>query len=702
MPAVTVIVPTLNEAGNIQPLIQRLAAAFAGRDDWEVLFVDDDSSDGTGTEIRRAETRHPVRLIVREGEKGLASAVLRGIDSTDAPVVVVMDADLSHPPEVAPKLADAVAAGAEVAIGSRYVPGGGTEGWSKVRLFLSRGAALLTRGLTSARDPGAGFFAIRRPLIAGSNLKVEGFKILLEILAKLRPSTIVEVPIQFAPRHAGKSKVAASTAIAYLKQLFRLYAARPAAHVAVFIAFLFALKVFVGAATELDSIEAYHWLYAQHPALGYYDHPGMIGWMIWLSTALFGDSPLGVRMVTLIGSSVTIWLVFLAGRRLYDERAGRLAAMLFGIAFGTLKFGSMATPDAPLLLFWVAAIWALSHALSTAGGRQSAVGWWTAAGLFLGLAMLSKYTAIFLPAGILLFLMLSREHRFWIRRKEPWLGALVAVAVFSPTVVWNAQNQWQSFMYQGVGRVTDVRGFTLKFARQMAVSQLWLLTPVVAIWAWGAGFATLARWRSKPWTDRFVASIAMPMLLFFAAISLIRSVRGHWTLVGGATLFLLSAAVVTRGGRIGKALHYGTIVVGLLGAGLMAGYVAAKGPEELHGWSKLARHVEAMKPDFTIAQDYHVAAHLAYHLRPKPAVDFTSVGTGGKSFANWWKGSEHSGRDAVIAWEKDAYPKGIAFVRGCFAEVGPPIEVTVPRPDSRSETFVLVRARSYRPPSTGR
>src|SRR5262245_32364746 len=99
MPAVTVVVPTLNEAGNIAPLVDRLAAAFGDKTDWQVLFVDDDSSDGTGTEIRKAAASHPVDLIVREGERGLASAVLRGIASTSSDVVVVMDADLSHPPE---------------------------------------------------------------------------------------------------------------------------------------------------------------------------------------------------------------------------------------------------------------------------------------------------------------------------------------------------------------------------------------------------------------------------------------------------------------------------------------------------------------------------------------------------------------------------------------------------------------------------
>jgi len=696
MPRVTVVVPTLNEAGNIDPLVSRLAAAFGPEGDWEILFVDDDSRDGTVGEFERLANRFPVRAIVRKGERGLGTAVLRGIASTDAPVVVVMDADLSHPPEAAPGLAAAVASGADAAIGSRYVPGGGTEGWSPLRLRLSRGATMLARGLTSARDPMAGFFAIRRSLLDGVPMKVEGYKILLEILARARPARVVEIPIQFAPRHAGESKVSFGTSVAYLKQLVRLYAVRPAAQIAAFIAFLFVLKVIVGGLTELDSIEAYHWLYAQHPALGYYDHPGMIGWLIWLSTSTFGDSPLGVRMVTFLGSCVAIWLAFLAGRLLYDELAGRLAALMTGLTVVTLKFGSMATPDAPLLMFWTATIWALAHAIS--GDRPA---WWYAAGLFLGLAMLSKYTAIFLPVGVLIFLALSPAHRGWLRRKEPYLAAAIAALVFSPTIVWNAQNEWQSLLYQSLGRIEDHKAFDLHHVAEFAGRQIELLTPFVAIWVWGSGLATLMNWRSVRWPDRFLASLGMPMLLVFAGLTLERSVRGHWTAPGAATLFLLTAAVVMRGGRWGRWLIGGTVAASLAAVVAVTGYLAAASPPGLDGWRQLSKAVERMNPQFVAAQDYHIAGHMAYHLRPFPAVDFTAIGAGGKSFRAWWRGADHAGKDAVIVYEKKKYPEGMALVRASFERVEEPVEVTVDRYGQRKEAFVLVKARSYRPPDTG-
>jgi len=695
MPAVTVVVPTLNEAGNIEPLVSRLAAAFGPRGDWEILFVDDDSTDATVAEIEKLAAKHPVRVIVRKGERGLATAVLKGLASTDAPNAVVMDADLSHPPEIVPKLADAIAGGADIAIGSRYVPGGGTEGWSPVRRFLSRGATFLARGLTGARDPMAGFFALRRSLLDGAALKVRGYKILLEILARTRPARVVEIPISFAPRHAGESKVALGTTIDYLKQLARLYAVRPAAQIASFIGVLFVLKVIVAGKAELDSIEAYHWLYAQHPALGYYDHPGMIGWLIWLSTAIFGQSALGVRMITLVTSSLAIWLTYLAGRRMYGEREGRLAALLFGIVFGTLKFGTMATPDAPLLLGWMGTLWAVAHVLS--GGRSS---WWYVAGAFLGLAMSSKYTAALLPIGLLLFFLFSPDQRGWLKRKEPYLAGILALLIFGPAIVWNAQHEWRSFLYQGLGRMEDTEGFAVNNVRIYVNRQLAILTPFVALWALGSGLWTLWKWRSARWPDRLTASVGMLVILLFSSLTAVRTVRGHWTIPGVATIFLLVAAVVVRGGPWGKWLIGGTVAASIAAAVGITGYLVVANPAGLDGWKRVSEAAARLKPDFVITQDYHHAGLVAFNLRPMTAVDFTAIGAGGKSFPDWWRGAEHVGQTAVILHPKSKYPEGMDLARKCFDVLEEPVEVTVARLGTKPETFVLVRARGYRPPGS--
>src|SRR5436190_13165731 len=153
----------------------------------------------------------------------------------------------------------------------------------------------------------------------------------------------------------------------------------PSRQVLALIAFVTLIRALLSAQLELTSVESYLWVCARRPSLGYYDYPGMIAWMGWLSTTLFGSSALGLRAVTILGSGGMIWLTFLAGRRLYDEQVGRLAASLVALVPIQFVFSAEATPDAPCLLFWAATAWALSHALS--GGSPW---WWIPAGLFLG------------------------------------------------------------------------------------------------------------------------------------------------------------------------------------------------------------------------------------------------------------------------------------------------------------------------------
>ena len=160
----------------------------------------------------------------------------------------------------------------------------------------------------------------------------------------------------------------------------------PAAQVAALIAVLTAVKAAAALQIALTGYEATYWYYAQHPAIGYFDHPAMIMWMVGASTALFGDGYLGMRMLTILAGGLTIWLTFLAGRRLYGPQAGRLAAFIMATVPMIFSIGSRLDPDSPLFLFWMAAIWALAQALS--GGRPA---WWYAAGAFLGLAMEGEF-----------------------------------------------------------------------------------------------------------------------------------------------------------------------------------------------------------------------------------------------------------------------------------------------------------------------
>ena len=223
----SVVVPTYREAANIAELARRLAAALDGLD-WELLLVDDDSGDGSVEIAADLGRRLPVRIVVRSGvARDLSAAVLHGIRLARHDRVVVMDADLSHPPERIPGLLAALGADADIVLGSRYARGGRVdEGWGWKRRLNSLAATWLARPLAACRDPMAGFFALdRRALPALEGLRPIGYKIGLELIVRggLR---VREVPILFRDRTRGASKMGWRAQRDTLVHLHRLYLVR--------------------------------------------------------------------------------------------------------------------------------------------------------------------------------------------------------------------------------------------------------------------------------------------------------------------------------------------------------------------------------------------------------------------------------------------------------------------------------------------
>ena len=212
------MVPTYNEAGSLPLLVDRLVKAFAGRE-WELVVVDDGSPDGTADIADGLGKTHPIKVVRRPGKAGLASAVVAGFGAAKGDVLLVMDADLSHPPEVAPQLADALANGADLAVGSRYVAGGGVMDWPMKRQLVSRVACLMGQVLVPVRDSTSGFFAMRRSVVDGVKLNPIGFKIGFEVMARGRYKKVVEVPYTFRDRELGASKFGQREIVQYLQQL---------------------------------------------------------------------------------------------------------------------------------------------------------------------------------------------------------------------------------------------------------------------------------------------------------------------------------------------------------------------------------------------------------------------------------------------------------------------------------------------------
>ncbi|HEV2732350.1 MAG TPA: polyprenol monophosphomannose synthase [Terriglobales bacterium] len=222
----SIVSPTYNEANNLEPLVKELTTVLTDST-YEVVIVDDDSPDLTWKKAEELGQRFPlVRSLRRTKTRGLSSAVIEGFNVAQGDMVACMDADLQHDPVILPSMIQALDQGADLAVGSRYVEGGGTGEWSWSRWISSWTATKLAHILlhVELKDPMSGFFLMRRTdfLRVRDRLDAKGFKILLEIVARLQPERIVEVPYTFRNRRIGKSKLSSTVILQYLQQLWKL------------------------------------------------------------------------------------------------------------------------------------------------------------------------------------------------------------------------------------------------------------------------------------------------------------------------------------------------------------------------------------------------------------------------------------------------------------------------------------------------
>ena len=223
---VSIVIPTYNERGNVQPLCEGIRMALDPQWDYEVIIVDDNSPDGTQEVVHQVAAEDPrIKLLQRPGKLGLGSAVAAGFAMASGDYWVMMDADLSHRPEDIPNLLNALSE-ADIVVGSRYVSGGGVVNWPLLRRIASRGASALGRLIVGlqVRDLTSGFGAFRRGRMEAllPTLNPKGFKLLLEILAKSGDARVKETPITFVDRQHGRSKASAREALVFLRLCFGL------------------------------------------------------------------------------------------------------------------------------------------------------------------------------------------------------------------------------------------------------------------------------------------------------------------------------------------------------------------------------------------------------------------------------------------------------------------------------------------------
>ncbi|MGY6630752.1 MAG: glycosyltransferase family 39 protein [Wenzhouxiangella sp.] len=807
----SIVVPTLNEADNIEPLLDAIAGHCPRQLPVEVIVVDDGSTDGTAERAEQWQGTIDVRVIRRQGPPDLSGSVLDGARAARGQWVVVMDADGSHPAEALPALTGPLIAGeADVTVGSRHVPGGQTRGWPWHRHLTSRVATLLAWPFTEVRDPMAGFFATEKSRLLALPAHTAGYKILLEMLVQGGDAVqTVEVPIRFEDRQAGQSKLGLSQQLTYLQRLTYLAGGRVSAssasrfalvglsgmlldllifhfllrsgsnlgsaHIGAFLvatltnfvlnyrwtfagsaqtslglgqryfrfffvailalmirggvlvllvevmalpamlaiipaivitaavnylgsaffvfastesgvilrvrwhlaalglfAYVLLLRVLYMGQLELIPDEMYYWVYGQRLALSYLDHPPLIGWLIASSTWLLGDTVAGVRAWLVPLTLMAAWYFYRYGA----EMGGRTVGLLCVMALAILPFfavsGLLMTPDAPMLVAWAAALYYFKKALID-DQRWAFFG----LGLAMGFGLLAKYAiALLAPAG-LVFMLLDARARRWFFRPEPYLSVLLATLIFSPVLVWNAQNEWASFVFQSTRRLFENPTFA---SHLVFIYALLLLSPVVAI----AGFLAFGKLRRVLEEDQrkrlFMLTMTGVPLLVFLVYGLFTVIKFHWTLPPWIALLpMIMTALVyplwpdrQAHGRVHRALirawppsvmalvvlyglllHYLTLgLPGLKTTDFDAGYL---------GWQETAQAVARIEqqvaeqtgqqPLIAATSKWGIAAALAWHS-PDGRIDHLTsqnlIGMSGSMWEHWFDRDTDPSRPVIL------------------------------------------------------
>ncbi len=483
-----------------------------------------------------------------------------------------------------------------------------------------------------------------------------------------------------------------------------------------------ALVRLIGAsALGLGNDEAYHYLYAVHPALSYYDHPPMMAWVEMAGLALAGGqaSAWALRIGFIAMFAGSTWILARFTARAYGEWAGFVAAFALNVTgYYGLAAATFALPDGPLLFFWLLTLDRLSVALDEPSGARLRP--WVWVGLAWGGAMLSKYHAVFIPAATALYVVLHRPMRRWLFRPGPYLAFGLGLIVFSPVIIWNARHGWVSFLFQGGRAVGSVLPRPDYLAGALLAQASYLFP-----WIWVPLFVVLLRqrrdWRRLSASEGLMVCLAVLTLTVFTLVACFRPVLPHWGLIGLVPMLpilgrnwsqrLRKKPEPTR--RLFAACAGFSVLVlaltiaehrfGWLQRGSHGGWGlvdARTDPTlDLYGWNEVAARIKQLglvddPGTFVFARYWYQCAQLAYALGPDHSVICYNT-EDPRGFAFWSRPEDWVGRDGilVIVGEREAWPR---YFGRWFTRVEPIAEFWVERqgkPVRRIELHRCTRQR---------
>ena len=408
-----------------------------------------------------------------------------------------------------------------------------------------------------------------------------------------------------------------------------------------------ALRLLLSFLAPLFPDETYYWEWSRRPAASYFDHPPGIAGLIRFGTSILGDTHAGVRLgPALAGIVGSLALVFTA-RRI----AGGMAALVTAAALACMPLAAaglvLATPDAPLLAAFAIGLWAVVRAVEREPGSMSEIAWWCVAGLAVGAAMLSKYTAVLLPAGVALGFAIDPRLRRRLLSFGPWIGVGLGVAAFSPVIMWNARLGWPSFAFQarhgleakGVEPgVLSILFNALRNEAELLGGQLGLVSPILFLLIAIAVLLALGEALAGRGDERrsVLAGVAITSYGVFALSAIKRAVEANWPAPAYAAGVVVLAtvswtAVSRRWFRRGLAL--GGLIIGVILLQAIVQVVPVDPYDDpigdAHGWDTVAAATDSALADlissgcprvWVAANRYQETSELAFHLAGQPDV----------------------------------------------------------------------------------
>ncbi len=474
------------------------------------------------------------------------------------------------------------------------------------------------------------------------------------------------------------------------------------------------VRLLVAGSFELALDDGYYWLWSQHLSLSYFDHPPMVA-LVMAATTLLGESEIFVRLGAVAGAVIATFLLYRLTARLYkNEEAGWHAAWMLNLSLIFCAGALEVTPDTPLVPFYLLAMILFHDAAHATDG-----GWgkWLAAGAAIGLAMLSKYTAVFFFPGAVLYLLLSPGKRGWLLRPQPWVAAAVAALVFTPVIIWNMQHGWISISFQAkhgleqaqgnpLGRFLEYAGF------QMALYSIGIFFFLVAAAADSVktSFTRFAQGASDAAIDanRFLFSFWIPTLLFFTLNSFRATVEGNWPILGFLPLFALAGGLASgwlENPRTQKPLKASAAAALLLIAFFHIQIVDPVIPHpkrfeisrRIYGWKKLGNEVDderkTLSAKFIVADRHQTAGLLTYYTAPHlPA--YLIGGYNRLRYTFLPPVDSYTGGDALYVVEEGR--DNTAAMQKVFERIEMARTVVIERKGELIRRFVIYRCYNYR------